>query len=66
MRRLALTFGDYLRDGRSDTGGQFWLAADDSASARRICKGPNGEDWELGKGTYGRVVKGVRGDVQVL
>ena len=31
----------------------------------RLCKKPNGEDWVLGAGGYGRVVKGVRGDVQV-
>lgn len=31
----------------------------------RLCKKPNGEDWVLGTGGYGRVVKGVRGDVQV-
>ena len=30
----------------------------------RICKRPNGRDWELGTGAFGRVVKGVRAGVQ--
>lgn len=31
----------------------------------RIIKRPDGRDWELGSGAYGRVVKGLRAGVQV-
>ena len=32
----------------------------------RIIKKPDGSDWELGAGAFGRVVKGLRAGVQVL
>lgn len=32
----------------------------------RIIKKPDGRDWELGCGAFGRVVKGLRAGVQVL
>lgn len=31
----------------------------------RIIKRPDGSDWELGHGAFGRVVKGLRAGVQV-
>lgn len=31
---------------------------------RRIVKRKNGEDWELGSGNFGKVMRGIRGDVQ--
>ena len=31
----------------------------------RLIKKPDGSDWELGSGAFGRVVKGLRGGVQV-
>ena len=34
-------------------------------SSDRIIKKPDGRDWELGSGAYGRVVKGLRAGVQV-
>lgn len=30
----------------------------------RIVKRKNGEDWELGAGNFGKVLRGLRGDVQ--
>lgn len=41
---------------------QLWrrgLVAD-----RRVVKRKNGEDWELGSGNFGKVMRGIRGDVQ--
>lgn len=32
----------------------------------RLIKRPDGSDWELGSGAFGRVVLGLRGGVQVM